>query len=313
MSQGSTVRPCHDTDFKVPCSRCGTLRAAHRHAACAVCLTTSCRFIYSPRTEICRCGKLYFCGFALASKLGTCLISLAICLPVHHVYCCLSQLPSLLLVLTPRSATHLEFCSRKRCGLCGSGWLKRSAAWLCHGGQARHCLRRHEQLHTWLANFDVPLGCSRLLLPSLLCCHPVWRCSWRWTRSCCSRCVSFSVYRLYMPTDSNQSSPPYTTCSVRWGAASADLLLQSWAVVPPDSILVQVLPLLRSATNDISRAVGLAEQVVAALPASWRGKGLPEGAAPLAAFLQDLQRRAQGKNVDSATSQRLGLLCSTLG
>jgi hypothetical protein len=78
-------------------------------------------------------------------------------------------------------------------------------------------------------------------------------------------------------------------------------------------ILVQVLPLLRSATNDIARAVGLAEEVVAALPTSWRGKGLPEGAAPLATFVQDLQRRAQGKNIDPATSQRLALLCSALG
>lgn len=69
-----------------------------------------------------------------------------------------------------------------------------------------------------------------------------------------------------------------------------------------------MLPLLRSATNDVPRSVELAEQIVAAMPASWRGRGLPEGAAPLVSFVQDLLRRADGKTSDPTISKRLGQL-----
>lgn len=76
---------------------------------------------------------------------------------------------------------------------------------------------------------------------------------------------------------------------------------------------MQILPLLRSATNDLPRAVELAEQAVAAMPPAWRSKGLPDGAVPLASFVEDLSRRAEGsRKGDPSIAKRLARLSTQL-
>ncbi len=79
------------------------------------------------------------------------------------------------------------------------------------------------------------------------------------------------------------------------------------------SCRLQILPLLRSATNNVSRAVELSERVATALPPSWAARGLPKGAAPLLSFVEDLLRRAESsRKIDAATVQRLAQLAAKL-